>query len=183
MNCTSKLQDVDRRLPFILIPLKSSEIGKAARRIIKYFMWVFWCVAAVLLIMFWPHDHSVSAERLTVTATIANIRSGPGTQYDTIWQVEKYHPLLILKKSGVWYHFKDFEGDEGWIHHSLVGKLPAVITKKEKCNIRSGPGTRQDIVFTVEKGIPFKVIQRKGNWINIQHADGEKGWIHKTLVW
>jgi SH3-like domain-containing protein len=124
-----------------------------------------------------------SAERLAVAVSVANIRSGPGQNYDILWAVEKYHPLDVFQKSGQWYHFRDFEGDEGWIHKSLLQKLSSVITKKEKCNIRSGPDTRFAISFTVEKGIPFKVLKRKGIWIHIQHADGDKGWIHESLVW
>ena len=124
-----------------------------------------------------------AAERLAVAVPVANIRSGPGTTYDVLWQVEKYYPLSILKKSGPWYQFQDFESDRGWIHQSLVNKISSIITKKEKSNIRSGPGTRFQILFTVEKGIPFKVVDRKDSWIHIQHADGDKGWIHKSLVW
>jgi SH3-like domain-containing protein len=123
------------------------------------------------------------AERLAVSASVANIRSGPGTEYDVIWQVGKYHPIQVIKKSGTWYRFHDFEQDEGWIHKSLVSKIRTVITKKKKSNIRSGPGTRHKIVFTVEKGIPFRVIKRKGSWIFIEHADGDKGWIYEALVW
>jgi len=39
------------------------------------------------------------------------------------------------------------------------------------------------IPFSVESGVPFKVLKRKGNWIFIQHGDGDKGWIHKSLTW
>ena len=124
-----------------------------------------------------------TAERLAVAVPVANIRSGPGTTYDVLWQVEKYHPLSILKKSDPWYQFRDFEGDQGWIHKSLIGKISSIITKKEKSNIRSGPGTNFKILFTVEKGIPFKVVNRRDSWIHIQHADGDKGWIHNSLVW
>ena len=123
------------------------------------------------------------AERLAVSAPVANIRSGPGTRHNVLWKVEKFFPLLVIDKSGEWYQFKDFEGDRGWVHRSLVDKIPTVITKNEKCNIRSGPGTSHNILFTVEKGIPFKVLQRKGSWIHIEHSDGDKGWIHKALVW
>jgi len=100
-----------------------------------------------------------------------------------LWQIGKYHPILVLKKSGNWYHFQDFEGDKGWLHKSLVRNIPSVITNKEKCNVRSGPGTKFKILFTIKEGIPFKILKRKGNWIHIQHADGDKGWIHKSLVW
>ncbi|MBU4260228.1 MAG: SH3 domain-containing protein [Proteobacteria bacterium] len=123
------------------------------------------------------------AERVAVASSLANIRSGPGTKYDVLWQVAKYHPILVLKKSGNWYHFRDFEDDKGWIHKSLVGKIPSVITNKEKCDVRSGPSTKFEILFTIKEGIPFKILKRKGNWIHVQHADGDKGWIHKSLVW
>lgn len=137
----------------------------------------------ILSIIFIFYSSVTLAQRLTVKTDIANIRSGPGINYDVLWQVEKYHPLMVLNKNGQWYHFRDFEGDEGWIHRSLLGEIPSVITKSEKCNVRSGPGTGYKILFTVEKGIPFRVLARKENWIRIQHADGDKGWIHKSLVW
>ena len=124
-----------------------------------------------------------AAERMSVATSIANVRSGPGTKYDVLWQIEKYHPLLILKRSGSWCHFRDFENDEGWIHQSLINNVASIITKKEKSNIRSGPGTSFNILFTAEKGVPFKVLDQKGSWIHIQHADGDKGWIHQSLVW
>ena len=123
------------------------------------------------------------AQRLTIKADIANIRSGPGPKYDILWQVEKFHPIWVINKNGKWYHFKDFEGDEGWIHASLVGAIPAVITKSEKNNVRSGPGTGYKIKFTVEKGIPFRVLKRKNKWVYVGHADGDKGWIHSSLLW
>jgi SH3-like domain-containing protein len=126
---------------------------------------------------------TASAERLAVSAPVANIRSGPGTSHNVLWKVEKFFPLRVIEKSGEWYHFEDFEGDKGWVHQSLVGKISAVVTKNDACNIRSGPGTNNKIIFTIEKGIPFRVLKRKGSWIHIEHADGDKGWIHKSLIW
>ncbi len=123
------------------------------------------------------------AERLTIVASVANIRSGPATKSDILWKVEKYYPIFVIKKSGSWYQFRDFEKDTGWVHKSLVGKLKAVITKKDLCNVRSKPSTKEKILFTVEKGIPFKVLKSKGHWLNIEHADGDRGWIHDSLVW
>jgi len=124
-----------------------------------------------------------NAERLAVSAPVANIRSGPGTGHNVLWKVEQYFPVLVIEKSGEWYRFEDFEGDKGWVHQSLVGKIPAVITRNDTSNIRSGPGTNNPVLFSVEKGIPFKVINRKDKWIQIEHTDGDKGWIHKSLVW
>ena len=123
------------------------------------------------------------AERLTIISEVANIRSGPDTNSDVLWQVEKYYPILIIKKSDSWYYFKDFEDDMGWVHQSLVGDVPAVITKKDLCNVRSGPSTKDEILFSVEKGIPFKVLEHKDRWMHVEHADGDRGWIFDALVW
>ncbi len=138
-------------------------------------------ILLALLIVF--NAGAAMAERLTVVASVANIRSGPGSKYDILWKVEKYYPIFVIGKKDPWYHFKDFEGDKGWIHQSLVGKMKSIITKKDLCNIRSGPGTGNKILFTVEKGIPFKVLKRKDRWLHIEHADKDQGWIHDSLVW
>jgi SH3-like domain-containing protein len=127
--------------------------------------------------------NAAAAERRAVKASIANVRSGPGTRHAILWKVEKYFPLQIVKKSGKWYRFVDFEGDRGWIHGGLTNKTPSVVVKKGKCNIRSGPGLKNPVVFTAERGVPFRVLERSGKWIRVKHADGDKGWIYKSLVW
>ncbi len=138
-------------------------------------------ITAACLILF--TSGQVFAQRLSVISSTANIRSGPGTNYEINWKIEKYHPVNVFEKKGNWYHFRDFEKDEGWIHKSLLGKLKTVITVKDGSNVRSGPGPGHKILFSIEKGIPFKVLGKKGNWMHIHHSDGDKGWIYKTLVW
>ncbi len=123
------------------------------------------------------------AERWAVSAKICNVRSGPGEEFDIIWQVEKYYPLDVKEAKGKWLFFQDADGDEGWIHKDLIDKTETVVVRKDKCNIRSGPGTKHNVTFIAEKGIPFKVVSRKNSWIQIEHADGDRGWIHESLVW
>lgn len=126
---------------------------------------------------------TAAAERMSAKGDIANIRSGPGAKNELLWQIEKYHPVLVVEKKGVWYRFRDFEGDEGWIHASLLDKTHTVIVRVRRCNVRSGPSTDAEIAFTIDRGIPFKVLQKKGRWFEVEHADGDKGWIFETLVW
>jgi SH3-like domain-containing protein len=124
-----------------------------------------------------------AAERVSVRVPLANIRSGPGTHYGILYKVEKFFPLKVVNKSGEWYKFVDFEGDEGWIHATLVDSAETVVVKRENCNVRSGPGTENEVEFTAEKGVPLKVLERKEKWIHIQHSDGDDGWIYEPLVW
>ena len=127
---------------------------------------------------------AAAQERLCITANIANMRSGPGTKFDYIWQAEKYYPVIVIEKKGKWYKVKDFENDVAWVHQSLLGKFRCVMTKKNKCNVRAEPSTKKgEVVFTVERGVPFKVLKEKENWLKVEHKDGDVGWIHKSLVW
>ncbi len=139
--------------------------------------------AAFLFVIFCLSSSAFAGQRLSITSKIANIRSGPGSNYEVLWQVEKYYPVIIIGKKGNWYHFKDFEDDTGWVHKSLVGKVRSVISIKNKCNVRSGPGPKKGIVFTVEKGVPFKLLGKKGRWLKVEYMDGDKGWIYSGLVW
>lgn len=128
---------------------------------------------------------AAAGERLAVSVSVANIRSGPGQSYDILWKAEKYTPIEVVDRdqSGDWIYFEDYEGTKAWIHKNLVRDIDAVITKTGLCNIRSGSGKDHDLRFQAEKGVPFKVVRRKGDWIEIKHADGDTGWIHQKLVW
>ncbi|MDL2286430.1 SH3 domain-containing protein [Desulfococcaceae bacterium OttesenSCG-928-F15] len=112
-----------------------------------------------------------------------HVRSGPGTQYQSLWEAEMNYPVQVLEKKDKWIRFRDFEGYEGWISRPLLAKIDTVVVKRSQVNIRSGPGTNHEVAFLVEKGVPFRVLSRKGDWIQVQHADGDKGWIKKDLVW
>jgi len=124
------------------------------------------------------------AERKAISTDRANIRSGPGKNHEVIFQVERYYPIEVIRTAGQWFFFRDYEGDTGWVKNTIVNNTLTVITAKgEKVNVRKGPGLEFEIVFMVEQGVPFKVVQKKGKWLEIEHADGDKGWIFNKLVW
>lgn len=124
------------------------------------------------------------AERVSVSVRSANVRVGPGTKFDIAWEsLDRYYPLEIINKSDSWYYVRDYENDKGWISKTVVNNVKSVITRRDKCNVRSGPGTKYKVVFVVDNGVPFKILKRQGSWIRVQHSDGDRGWIHKKLVW
>lgn len=124
-----------------------------------------------------------AAERMAVSVKEANVRSAPQPNADVLWKVEKYHPVDVMEASGVWLRFKDYEGDSGWIHRTMVDKTPSVITRQNGCQLRAGPGTDQPVLVKIDKGVPFKVLKREGRWVQVEHADGDKGWLNDSLLW
>lgn len=137
----------------------------------------------VFILLISAAGQAFAQQRVSINASVANIRYDAGTKYKILWQVERYHPFIVVEERGKWRLVKDYENDMGWVHESLLGNLKSVITKEDKCNIRSKPTTKSSIRFTAEKGVPFKVLDTNGNWIKVEHADGDVGWIYKTLVW
>lgn len=52
----------------------------------------------------------------------ANLRSGPGTNYDIVkWgPAEKYYAFKVLKKKGQWIYVQDAADGKAWIYAPLV---------------------------------------------------------------
>lgn len=125
----------------------------------------------------------VYAKMIMVDKEKANIRSGPGTQYEILWSAVKYTPFEVLCKYKKWYIVRDFEGDIGWVYETLVREEKAVIIIKKNAEIRSKPGSSFDVLWRVEKGYPFKVIEQKDRWLKVVDSEGDSGWVYKDSVW
>lgn len=120
-----------------------------------------------------------------VKVEIANVREGPGTSFSRLWRAYENDPLKVVERKGEWLSVEDFEGMKGWIYSPLTDTQPAVIVKavKEWANVRSGPGSKHSVAFRADRGVSFRLLDKKGKWLHIQHADGDKGWVHASLVW
>jgi len=123
------------------------------------------------------------AERIFVKGAKARLRSGPGTQYQVLWESPKFTPLEYLAKYKDWYAVRDMDGDVAWVSQEVIGKGSAAIVIKKKANIRKGPGTKNPIIFSVEEGYRFKVTGAKGSWYKVKDEDGDEGWVLDKLIW
>ncbi len=126
---------------------------------------------------------ALAADYVSVQREKVNIRSGPGTDHEILWEVFRGFPLQVTERRGEWARIVDFEGDRGWIYSPLVGSAKTVIVKVNTANMRVGPGTNYEVMATVRYGVVFEPVERRREWIKVQHADGTTGWIHDTLLW
>lgn len=124
----------------------------------------------------------MAAEFVSVVKDGVNLRSGPSTGNEIIFQLPAGYPLKVLAGKGKWLKVSDFENDKGWIFNSLVSKTPYVIVKIKECNVRKGPGTNYPKVGTLAREVILKKIGRKGEWIKVFHPK-LTGWVHSKLVW
>lgn len=127
-----------------------------------------------------------TAEALCVKDKKAYLRSGPGKHNDKLWTVLKYYPFRQIGREGGWLKVKDLDGHVFWIYRKLTTKAyMCAVIKKDKTNLRQGPGTNFPKVewSPIEKYFSMKVLEIRGSWVHIIDSEGDKAWVHRTLVW
>jgi SH3-like domain-containing protein len=125
-----------------------------------------------------------NAEILSVSVHTAKIRSKPSLTHSyVILDAPRFYPLSVRGEENGYFKVRDFEGRRGWIKKSLVANTKGVVVDVKRANVRSGPGANYPIVFKAYRGVAFKVIGSKGEWLEVVHENGQKGWIFKSLTW
>uniref|UniRef100_UPI0040579843 SH3 domain-containing protein n=1 Tax=Candidatus Electronema sp. TaxID=2698783 RepID=UPI0040579843 len=123
-----------------------------------------------------------AAEFVSVVKDGVNLRSGPDTSANVLFQLPAGYPLQVIERKGDWINVSDYENDKGWISTTLVSSIPHVIVKTERGNVRSGPGTDQPQTGKVVRDVILKKLDQQGDWVKVSHPQ-LTGWIHKQLVW
>ena len=137
----------------------------------------------IILAIFLLASPGLAADYLRIKKDGVNIRSGPSTRKEILWEVFKDFPVQVISSKGDWVQVKDFEGDKGWVYKKLTSKDKRVIVKVNTANMRIGPGKNYELVATVKYGVVFTPLEKEGAWIKVRHEDGTNGWIYNTLIW
>lgn len=135
------------------------------------------------LVLVFAHLQAQAADMVSIKGSIVNMRSGPGTNTEVLWELERGYPLQVLKRKGSWMQVRDFENDKGWVATALTNRVPHHIVKARVANIRSGPSTRTRIVGKAERYDLMRTRGAKPGWVRVEGKDGSKGWISKKLLW
>lgn len=131
--------------------------------------------------------HVASAEMLSVKGASANFREKPSETAKLKFSADQFYPVEVLETKNGWAKIRDFEGEEAWVAERLLTKQPSVVISAEKANVRSAPNTSSPVVFKVERGEVFKIVDRKSlekmEWLKVVDAKGEGGWIRDDMTW
>ncbi len=138
-----------------------------------------------LALAFWGMSSSASgmaAEFVNINNDGVNLRSGPDTTYEILYELPLGYPLKVISRKGKWLKVSDFENDRGWVSSSLVSKNDYVIVKVAEANVRNGAGTKYKKIGSVVREVILKKIDRRADWVKVQHPQ-LTGWLHKKLIW
>ncbi len=143
-----------------------------------------------------PDEPTGEGTPAVVTADELNIRKGPGTSFDPVGKYKKGDKVEILETKDGWA-----KTSKGWVSQKYlkvednkkddqkdetpdIDKDTEIVSDgKNKVlgygvvdigtlNVRSGPGTKYDVVDKVSQGKRAAYYQKSGNWVRI-----ESGWV------
>lgn len=119
-----------------------------------------------------------------VVGEFVNIRSGPGTDYEVLGELNVGSRVVILEQkivgSSAWGRI-----EAGWVSMNYIslGQQPTVIgtVTAKSLNVRQGPGTAYDTVDTVSKGDQVVVYEQTtvdgkswgridNGWVSLQYV-------------
>lgn len=126
---------------------------------------------------------AAAQQMVSVKGNKLNMRDGPGTHTQVLWELKQGYPLQVMERRGRWLKVQDFEKDQGWVATSLTGQQPHHIVKASVANVRSGPGTRFRVVGKAEYGELLKTREKRAGWVKVTRETGASGWVARQLLW
>lgn len=121
-----------------------------------------------------------------VIGTSVRMRSGPGTNYDTLGYYSNGVTMNVLGSENGWYKVS-YNGKTGYIIAKYLRVTPdsststdGVVTGSD-VRLRLGPGTNYGIVGTYGKGTNLKISGSSGNWYEVS-VNGTYGYMSKDYV-
>jgi N-acetylmuramoyl-L-alanine amidase len=126
----------------------------------------------------------IAADSMSVAFSGAEVRSSPSAMSSKVlFKAAKYQPLTVQEQGAEYYKVSDYRGRSGYIHKSLLRDNPSVVVTGDRANVRSGPGTSNEVVFQLGKGAGALLLSQQEGWVEIKSTEGKTGWIADFLVW
>ena len=137
-----------------------------------------------LTFMMEPMLNEASASVGTISGSVVNVRSGPGTQHQIAGTLYKDTSVEIIEKGSDWYKVQ-FGSLIGWVHSSLLNVKQPDITIKVGvmlANLRSGPGIEYSIVDQVSKDNVLTLVDIKDEWYKVKTLDNQVAFIRSDMI-
>lgn len=112
------------------------------------------------------------------------VRTGPALRYPIKWVYSREHmPVEIVQEFDTWRKIRDIDGDDGWVHQSLLSGDRYAIVKGEAAQpLRRAPSEDSPAIAALEPGVVAAANRCEGGWCQIM-ADGYTGWMMRKFLW
>jgi SH3-like domain-containing protein len=124
---------------------------------------------------------------VSLSASEVNVRMGPSTRHKVKWIFRKEGlPVEVIQEFGNWRRVRDAEGEEGWIHGSLLsGRRTALVapwSDGEPVPLRAEPSATARPVAYLEPFVLAEVDDCDGSWCMVS-VERWRGAVPQRLLW
>ncbi len=136
-----------------------------------------------------------------VVAEQANLRNGPGTNYDSVGTLATGVSVQVLARHGDWYHAQQSDGRLVWVAADLLDLNPTAasllpealsipapppprvaLVRQDRLNLRDGPGTNYIGMAQIDAGAQLDLLARHNDWFLVQAIGETVGWVRADLL-
>jgi SH3-like domain-containing protein len=112
------------------------------------------------------------------------VRTGPALRYPIKWVYGREHmPVEIVQEFDTWRKIRDVDGDDGWVHQSLLSGDRHVIIKGEgEQPLLRAPSEDAPAIAALEAGVIAAANACEGAWCQVM-AGGYTGWMMRKFLW
>ena len=112
-----------------------------------------------------------------------NVRTGPGLRYPIRHIIRREGlPVEIIREFDVWRQIKDIDGDEGWVHKSMLSGKRSVVVRGTVHLLLKKPSEGARPVVRLEPGVIAKLDTCVANWCQLA-VGGYDGWLKRQDIW
>tara|TARA_Y100000590_G_scaffold463810_1_gene631537 strand:+ start:132 stop:683 length:552 start_codon:yes stop_codon:yes gene_type:complete len=114
----------------------------------------------------------------------SNLRIGPSKDYPIkLKYIIANTPIEIIDEYNNWRKINDFEGNQGWMHKSLLsGKRYALVNPPYDEDVQIYHRPKGKIKGKIGKYNIIKIKTCTKNWCSIKY-ENSSGWINKINIW
>lgn len=111
-------------------------------------------------------------------------RAGPALRYPIKWIYKRNGlPVEIVQEFDNWRKVRDYEGEEGWVHTSLLsGERTALVWGDALVPMREGFSNNARLIARVEPMVVAALDKCSENWCRIE-TGGYRGWVERNFLW
>jgi SH3-like domain-containing protein len=112
-----------------------------------------------------------------------NLRFGPGQQYPIQWILAREGlPVEIIEEFDTWRKVRLHDGDQGWIHGSLLSSRRTIVVAEQIRELRRSPDANARVLLRAEPGVIGELLDCEEDWCRIE-IDGRRGWLQRDAFW
>lgn len=122
---------------------------------------------------------------VSLRSDMVYVRAGPDYRYPIKWIFRREGmPVEIVQEFDHWRKVRGIDGDDGWVHQSMLSGERTVLIKSEQDPVpmREGVDKNARMIARLEPLVVAGVEKCDDQWCRIE-ASGYRGWVQRNFLW